>query len=38
MENKEGCPWREITIRLVDVKNSGGRALILVFTRKIIKP
>lgn len=37
-KNKEGCPRREITVRLVNLKKSGGRALISLFARKIIKP
>jgi len=37
-ENKEGCARREITVRLVNLKTSGGRTLISLFARKIIKP
>ena len=37
-KNGEGCPRREITVRLVNLKKSGGRALISLFARNIIKP
>ena len=35
---KEGCTRSEITVRLVNLKNSGGRILISLFAKKIIKP
>ncbi len=32
------CPRRESTVRLLNLKNSGGRALISLFAKKIMRP